>query len=329
MRRLALAATLIVAACTTPSPSVEVECQADADCKAPSNFCLANRCLTRVTSCEACPGGACSATCIAGLPGPAGEKGLQGVPGPQGPTGAAGVKGDVGVPGPPGATGAQGATGLQGTQGTPGPVGPQGLTGPQGATGLNGVAGPQGTAGAQGATGLQGATGAQGSAGPQGATGPQGAAGTPGSPGPQGVAGAPGTGGNLWGEEAATFAGFTSSPVNGAMGSRFAMNASCSAAFAGSHLCHASEYHLSNSATPVPAVGAWLDVSVYEEKGSEYRRSSVASPKLGFYAGQDDSSNCNNWCRSSGNISGSNCSAIPSVAVVVVVGCCGGGPGED
>ena len=32
--------------------------------------------------------------------------------------------------------------------------------------------------------------------------------------------------------------------------------------FGDAHLCHASEYLMSNSATPIPAVGAWLDASV-------------------------------------------------------------------
>jgi hypothetical protein len=65
----------------------------------------------------------------------------------------------------------------------------------------------------------------------------------------------------LFGEDAAAFAGFTSTAVNGAIGSREQMHAMCAAQFAGSHLCHTAEYQLANSSVPVPADGAWIDAS--------------------------------------------------------------------
>ncbi|MFT3767585.1 MAG: hypothetical protein QM820_19190 [Minicystis sp.] len=47
-----------------------------------------------------------------------------------------------------------------------------------------------------------------------------------------------------------------------------AAHSACAAEFAGAHLCHASEYLLSRSATAVPAAGAWLDSSV-DQGGSQ------------------------------------------------------------
>jgi hypothetical protein len=58
------------------------------------------------------------------------------------------------------------------------------------------------------------------------------------------------------------FAGFTVATFNGSIGGRPAAHGACGAEFAGAHLCHASEYILSNSGTPVPAAGAWLDASI-------------------------------------------------------------------
>jgi len=66
----------------------------------------------------------------------------------------------------------------------------------------------------------------------------------------------------MWGEDAAEFAGFTSLPYTGAQGGRQNMNTLCAAEFGDAHLCHAAEYYLTNSATPFPAGGAWLDPSV-------------------------------------------------------------------
>ena len=70
--------------------------------------------------------------------------------------------------------------------------------------------------------------------------------------GPQGVAGSQGAGGMEYGEDAATFAGFTTATYSGAAGGREVMHARCAAAFAGSHLCHNSEYVMATPATIVP-----------------------------------------------------------------------------
>jgi hypothetical protein len=51
------------------------------------------------------------------------------------------------------------------------------------------------------------------------------------------------------------------------MGGRPNAHAICEAEFGDAHLCHASEYILSNSATPIPASGAWLDSSVQPDGG--------------------------------------------------------------
>jgi hypothetical protein len=86
-------------------------------------------------------------------------RGLQGVPGSQGPIG---LTGPQGIPGNDGATGPQGPIGLTGPQGVPGN---DGATGPQGPIGFAGLQGPQG---------VQGATGNIGPVGPQGIPGTNG-----------------------------------------------------------------------------------------------------------------------------------------------------------
>lgn len=103
--------------------------------------------------------------------------------------------------------------------------------------------------GAMGPTGATGATGLQGPAGPTGLQGPAGAAG---NPGPQGPAGPAGNG--AYGEDIPAFAGFTQALSTGDAGGRDGMHAKCAAEFAGSHLCHASEYQL---ASPRPARGSF------------------------------------------------------------------------
>ena len=92
--------------------------------------------------------------------------------------------------------------------------------------------------------------------GPTGATGPAGT----GNPGPQGPAGPAGNG--AYSEDVAAFAGFTATLSTGNGGGRDGMHARCAAEFAGAHLCHISEYQLTNSATTVPASGAWIDPSI-------------------------------------------------------------------
>jgi hypothetical protein len=174
-----------------------------------------------------------------GEPGPPGEKGDKG---DKGDTGERGEPGPVGPGG--GDPGPQGPEGPQGPQGPAGPAGPMGAMGPMGPIGMTGPAGPAGT------------NGAQGPQGPQGPIGPPGS----GNPGPQGPAGPAGNG--AYGEDIAAFAGFTQTLSTGNAGGRDGMHAKCAAEFPGSHFCHVSEYHLTGSATTVPASGAWIDPSV-------------------------------------------------------------------
>ncbi|AKT39503.1 uncharacterized protein CMC5_036500 [Chondromyces crocatus] len=63
------------------------------------------------------------------------------------------------------------------------------------------------------------------------------------------------------------FAGFTAQAYPGDMGGRPAVHGICSAAFPGSHLCHAAEYLRTQSSTPVPPEEAWLDASVTQSNG--------------------------------------------------------------
>jgi hypothetical protein len=143
--------------------------------------------------------------------------------------------------------------------------------------------------GPPGPPGPQGATGPQGPAGPAGPEGPQGA---------QGVTGAQGPAGSRWGEDAAVFAGFTTTAITGVGGGPEAMNARCASAFAGAHFCHASEYGLSNSATPVPAGGAWVDMSggIGWYQGDEAMTSGLAGPDIGRWV-QGNSYNCMGWTK--------------------------------
>jgi hypothetical protein len=72
------------------------------------------------------------------------------------------------------------------------------------------------------------------------------------------------------------------------VGGRIGAHATCAAAFAGAHLCYASEYLMTESTAPIPASGAWMDAST-DLNGSV----SVygASPVFGRYTG----SACTNW----------------------------------
>lgn len=173
------------------------------------------------------------------------QSGEAGQAGMRGEAGLPGDKGDKGDKGDRGDTGPMGPIGLTGTKGE------KGDTGPQGATGMTGPQGPTGMTGPQGATGAKGDPGAPGSVG---------AKGDKGDPGPQGPTGAPGSG--AYTEELGGFAGFTTATYTGAVANgRAGMHAKCATEFAGSHLCHAAEYTLSDSATTIPAGGAWLDPS--------------------------------------------------------------------
>lgn len=154
--------------------------------------------------------------------------------------------------------------------------------------------GPMGMTGPAGTPGVPGAMGAMG---PAGGTGPAGPAGPAGAMGPQGVPGAMGPGGAVMGEEAAQFAGFTSTTFTGVAGGREVMNARCDSAFAGSHLCHASEYLLANVATIPPASGAWVDASAGVEAyfGNTTVTLSLGTTDLGRYTAFHELTNCANW----------------------------------
>ncbi|MDQ3337436.1 MAG: hypothetical protein M4D80_19920 [Myxococcota bacterium] len=62
------------------------------------------------------------------------------------------------------------------------------------------------------------------------------------------------------------FRGFTAATTSGAAGGRAAMHARCAAEFAGSHLCHLSEYTRAASSVTPPANGAWMDDSTYHNR---------------------------------------------------------------
>jgi hypothetical protein len=101
----------------------------------------------------------------------------------------------------------------------------------------------------------------------------------------------------LYGEEAALFAGYTTTPINGTIGSREQMHATCAAAFTGSHLCHSAELDLSNSASQPPVGGAWLDVSgaIGSADGNIGVSLDLAQRDVGRYSDQLGSWNCLNW----------------------------------
>jgi hypothetical protein len=71
----------------------------------------------------------------------------------------------------------------------------------------------------------------------------------------------------------------------------------CASEFPGAHLCYGSEYLRANSSAPVPAGGAWIDLSS-DINGSGYSGSS--SPLYGRYTGTA----CTNWTTSSGSFTG-------------------------
>ncbi|XP_064201712.1 collagen, type XXVIII, alpha 1a [Anguilla rostrata] len=140
-----------------------------------------------------------------GLPGPKGDRGLEGPVGQRGLPGV-GVKGDKGNAGGKGLPGAIGlpGSGIQGEKGVQGPVGPPGsrgapgvgLIGPKGNHGIPGEPGMPGMRG-QGALGIKGEPGLNGTAGFPGIPGEDGAVGQKGEtglPGPRGPEGEPGKG---------------------------------------------------------------------------------------------------------------------------------------
>jgi hypothetical protein len=296
MRIVAFGASLLLVGLLVPACSSEsalpagAECRTDTECKGTGAVCLSNKCFQFVASCDDCSGKACTDRCLAGIPGPAGDPGATGPAGAPGPTGVAGAVGKQGDVGPAGAAGAQGDPGPAGPTGADGAAGVTGPVGPLGPQGPIGLAGPTGATGAQGPAGATGAAGPTGVAGPAGATGPAGT----GAAGPQGAPGQPGPAGNLYGEAAASFIGFTTGTTLGNLGSREQMHAMCGAQFAGSHLCHVAEYGLANGASPVPANGAWVDTSGYTGANSTYGDYDVATPSAGRYV-YTSTGNCSAW----------------------------------
>jgi hypothetical protein len=145
--------------------------------------------------------------------------------------------------------------------------------------------------------GFQGPMGPAGPTGAIGPSGPAGPAGAQGNPGPQGPVGPAGSGSPN--EDPAAFAGFTAAKYDGNAGGRDAMHARCAAEFAGSHLCHASEYIRTNSATVVPASGAWLDPSVLPYALSyEASLTFDGGPGSGRWT---DSYTCDSWTSANGS----------------------------
>ena len=184
---------------------------------------------------------------------------------PPGEGGATGMRGEAG---PPGDKGDKGDRGDKGDKGDSGPAGTMGIPGAKGDKGDTGPAGPMGMQGPQGAAGAPGATGATGAAGAPGAAGAKGDRGDKGDAGPQGPAGPAGSG--AYSEELGGVVGFTTATTTGAMpNGRPGMHAKCAAEFPGSHLCHAAEYVLSDSATTVPSIGAWIDASTNTSANAE------------------------------------------------------------
>ena len=276
------------------------------------------------------PPGPAGETGPAGAEGPAGPQGELGAEGPAGPQGEAGPAGPAGPQGEAGPAGPAGAQGFIGPQGPQGMQGMQGPAGPAGANGATGAAGPAGATGAMGATGAQGATGLQGPAGPMGPAGTVGPAGAAGSvgpagpPGPQGPAGPPGSG--AYAEDEPGFAGFTVATFNGSLGGRPAAHAACGAEFSGAHLCHASEYLLSRSATNVPAAGAWLDASATETDSSLVLQGSTTY-------GRNTSYSCQSFTTTSNSFSGTYLQPSGAVTwnsgvcnLVRPLACCNGAP---
>lgn len=129
---------------------------------------------------------------LVGPQGEVGEQGPQGDTGSQGPTGPQGLIGLTGPTGPAGADGATGAAGSAGSNGAVGATGPQGIIGLTGAAGADGAPGSTGATGPTGAPGSTGSTGATGPKGDTGLTGSSGSAGSAGATGPAGATGATG-----------------------------------------------------------------------------------------------------------------------------------------
>lgn len=183
-----------------------------------------------------------------------------------------------------------------------------------------GAMGPMGPTGAMGTMGMTGAIGPTGAQGPQGMQGAPGATGAQGNPGPQGPAGPSGSGSEY--EDPAAFAGFTPTAYTGNAGGHAGMHARCAAAFTGSHLCHVSEYLLTNSVTDIPANGAWIDPS-----------SGITGASIGHgspQAGRAIATSCHAWSEATSTESitlvASGLSLTDSCGSMKKLACCNGAP---
>ena len=210
------------------------------------------------------------------------------------------------LPGEPGTKGDPGMIGMMGMKGDPGPraiPAPrvsrvqrrswcQRRSGGQGRSGAKRATLPQGDPGLAGPKGRQRRAGAQGDAG---APGPRairagGSKGDPGLPGPKGIRDRRGR----WGRRARARTSRMSARSLGtprratAVPSREdepARALCCAAAFAGAHLCHASEYIQSNLGTTVPSSGAWFDASLADSGSDGYNNGMASSGRYVGYSG--------------------------------------------
>ncbi len=86
------------------------------------------------------------------------------------------------------------------------------------------------------------------------------------------------------------FAGFTTLVTPAAIsGGRPGMHAACASEFAGSHMCHASEYLRAASPVPVPTGGAWIDPSVHASDAGLTYSGGASFGRHAF------SGNCGSW----------------------------------
>jgi hypothetical protein len=77
------------------------------------------------------------------------------------------------------------------------------------------------------------------------------------------------------------------------------MHSICAAQYTGSHLCHIGEYGLANSATIVPAGGAWTDASGFTGASAAAVTTLIGTTFTGRYTGSDSAYNCLSWTTAS------------------------------
>jgi hypothetical protein len=120
-----------------------------------------------------------------------------------------------------------------------------------------------------------------------------------------------------------TFRGLTSATFTGAVGGRHAMHAACAAEYAGSHLCHSSEYERAASTVALPAGGAWADASTV----NDFTEYNGAMPQSGRLLVSSISANCENWTSPLINRSGMTVNtpapALSGCNVARPLACCG------